>query len=137
MIDHETELVRLAWRFGVVFGPLAAAVALVLRGPGAAATALGCVVLVVGLFALTGMSLRWAARHGSATVRAVALGGFGVRLVLYVALLVTLSPLSFVDRPTIVLTAPLALLALLAAETRLVLRDRRFWWVEPAAEKGP
>lgn len=131
MIDNETAMVHLAWRVGLLVGTVAVIAAALLRGLAGALTAAGSVILVVGLFGLTGLSLRWAARRGPTTVRAVTFGGLFVRLWLYGVLLVTLSPTHLVDRPTIVLTAPLALLTLLAAEVRLVLREPSFWWVEP------
>lgn len=131
MIDNETAMVRAAVRVGVVLGVPATVVAGLVRGPLAAATAAGCILLVVGGFGLTGLALRWAARRGPTTVQGVALGGTLTRLWLYGILFVTLSPTDLVDRPTLALTAPLAMIVLLAVEVRLVTTHREFWMIHP------
>lgn len=132
MFDTETAMVRTAVRVGLVGGVPAVALAALLRGVLGALTAAACILLVVGGFGLTGLALRWAARRGPTTVVAVTLAGVGLRLWVYGLLLVTLSPTDLVDRPTLALTAPLALLVLLAVEVRLVLTHREFWMIHPA-----
>lgn len=133
MIDRELDMVHLAVRVGVILGVPVVLVAAVLRGAPGAWTAAGAFALVTGGFVASGLSLRWAVPRGSAMVRAVALGGMFARLTFYAVLLVLLAPTGLVDRPTIAIAAPLALLTLLAVEVRLVLTDKSFWWVDPAA----
>lgn len=132
MIDRELDMVRLALRVGIVLGVPSVAVAAAFRGAAGAWTAAGAFALVIGGFVVSGLSLRWAAPRGSAMVRAVALGGMFARLTFYAVVLVLLAPTGLVDRPTIAIAAPLALLTLLAVEVRLVLTDKSFWWVDPA-----
>lgn len=132
VIDTDLALVRAAWRVGLAVGVPATAVAGLVRGPRGALTALGAVVLVVGGFGLSGLTLRWASRRGPTTVQAAALGGMLVRFWLYGLLVVTLSPTDIVDGPTLALTAPLAIVVLLVTEVRLVLDRREFWMLHPA-----
>lgn len=131
--DTEMALVRTALRVGAVVVPLAAAAALLLRGPRAGLTAAAITLLVVAVFVSTGMSLRWAARRGPTMVQGVALGGALTRLSLYGLLAVSLGPTDVVDKPTLAVTAPIAIVVLLAAEVRLLLTNRQLWMIDPDA----
>ena len=82
--------------------------------------------MVVGGFLLTGASLRWAGRRGPTTVQAVALGGTVLKFAAYGLLIVALAPLGVIDRPTLAVTAPLALVTLLLVEARLVVTNPEF-----------
>lgn len=130
MIDAETELVRAAVRAGLVVAVPIVAVAAISRGLEGGLTALVTVAFVVGVFALTGWSLRWAAGHGPTAIQAVALGGFFLRLVLYAALIVVLRPVEAIDDTVLAVSAAVALVAVLAYETRIVLTHREFWMVD-------
>ena len=126
MIDPYPRMLSAAWRVGVVLGVVFVPGAAILRGAGGAWTAAGILAVIVGGFLLTGLSLRWAARRGPTSVQAVALGGVVLKLSLYALLIVTLAPLGVIDRPTLGLTAPVALTALLVVEARLVVTNPEF-----------
>lgn len=126
VIDPYPRLLRAAAGVGLVLVVVCVPAAGWLRGVGGAATAAGILAVVVGGFLLTGLSLRWAAPRGPTTVQAVALGGLLVKLSAYALLIVTLAPLGVIDRPTLALTAPVALVALLTVEVRLVVTNPEF-----------
>ena len=126
MIDPYPRLMRAAGLVGLVLGPVSVVGAALVRGADGAWTAAGTILLVVGGFLLTAISLRWAGRRGPTTVQAVALGGMILKLSAYGLLLVLLSPLDIVDRPTLALTAPVALVVLLVTEVRLVTSNPEF-----------
>lgn len=126
MIDPYPRMLNAAWRVGLVLVAVCVPVAAWLQGPRGAATAAGVIAVVVGGFLVTGRSLRWASRRGPTSVQAVALGGVVLKLSVYALLIVTLAPLGVIDRPTLGLTAPVALFALLAVEVRLVVTNPEF-----------
>lgn len=126
MIDPYPRMLAAAWRVGLVLGLVGVPAAAWLRGATGAWTAVGIIAVVVGGFLLTGLSLRWAARRGPTTVQAVALGGVVLKLAFYALLIVTLAPMGVIDRPTLGLTAPVALTALLVVEVRLVVTNPEF-----------
>ncbi len=126
MIDPYPRMLSAAWRVGLVLAVVGVPLAAWARGPRGAATAIGAIAVVVGGFLLTGLSLRWAGRRGPTSVQAVALGGVVLKLSVYAVLIVTLAPLGVIDRPTLALAAPVALLALLAVEVRLVVTNPEF-----------
>lgn len=126
MIDPYPRMLRAAWRVGVVLAVLCVPAAAVVRGARGAWTAAGILLVVVGGFLLTGLSLRWAARRGPTSVQAVALGGVVVKLSLYALLIAILAPLGVIDRPTLGVTAPVALITLLVVEARLVMTNPEF-----------
>lgn len=133
VVDTEMALVRTALRVGAVIVPLAGIIALAVRGPRAGLTAVAITTLVVAVFVSTGMSLRWAARRAPTMVQGVALGGALARLSLYGLLAVSLGPTDVVDKPTLAVTAPIAIVVLLAAEVRLLLTNRQLWMIDPDA----
>ncbi len=133
MFNAESEMVRAALRVGLVVGVPATLVGGVLRGTSGALTALLTVGFVVGVFAVTGRSLGWAAKHGPIAIQAVALGGFFVRLVLYAAMILVLRPVDAIDDTVLAVSAAVAMVAVLTYETRLVLTQREFWFVDASA----
>lgn len=126
MIDPYPRMLGAARRVGLVLLVVFVPAAWLLRGTGGAGTALGVLAVVIGGFLLTGRSLRWAGQRGPTTVQAVALGGTLFKLCLYALLIVTLAPLGVIDRPTLAVTAPLALTILLVVEARLVVTNPEF-----------
>lgn len=64
------------------FGPLVAAVVLLIGGPPAALAALVGAAVVALVYLFSGRALSWAARRSPTALGAAALGGFFVRLVL-------------------------------------------------------
>lgn len=133
MTHHEAAMVQAAQRVGLWVGVPTVVVAGVLRGPAAALTAAGAVAFVVAVFAVTGRSLSWAAERGPVMIQAVALGGFFLRLVVYAALIVALRPVEAIDGTVLAISTAVAMVAVLAAETRLVLTQREFWFVDASA----
>ena len=126
MIDPYPRMLSAAWRVGIALAAVMLPAAAWLRGPRGLLTSLGALLVVVGGFLLTGLSLRWAGRRGPTTVQAVALGGVVLKLSLYALLIATLAPLGVIDRPTLGATAPAALTVLLAVEARLVVTNPEF-----------
>lgn len=126
MIDPYPRMLSAAWRVGLVLAAVCVPAAAGLRGPRGAATAASLIAIVVGGFLLTGLSLRWAGRRGPTSVQAVALGGVVLKLSVYALLIVTLAPMGVIDRPTLGLTAPVAIFTLLAVEVRLVVTNPEF-----------
>ena len=126
MIDPYPRMLRAARRVGLVLAVVMVPAAGLLRGVGGAGTAVGVLAIVIGGFLVTGRSLRWAGQRGPTTVQAVALGGTLVKFCLYGLLIVALAPLGVIDRPTLALTAPLALTTLLVVEARLVVTSPEF-----------
>lgn len=129
----ETTMVRAALRAGFLVAIVMMAVFALLSGTAAALTALGGVSFVTAMFAVTGRSLGWAADRSPTVVQGVALGGFFLRLVLYAALIVVLRPVEAIDGTALAVSAAVAMVAILALETRLVLTHREFWFVDAAA----
>lgn len=126
-------MARAAERVGVVLAVPIVALAGLLRGVAGALTALAGVVLVVGVVALTGRSLAWAAGHGPAVLQAVALGGFALRLMIYAGAIVALRPVEAIDGPVLALTVAVTAVVVLATEARFALRNRQLWWVDAGA----
>lgn len=131
--DHEALLGRAALRVVGLLAVPTVAVAWLLRGSDGATTAAGGLALVgVGQY-LTGLLLSWSARYGTGALMAATLGSFLARLGLYATLIITLSSATFVDAPTLAISVVLAVAAVLAHETRLVLREGSFWWLHASA----
>jgi hypothetical protein len=126
VLDPYPRMLRVGAIVGVVLLAISVPAAALLRGAAGAWTAVGVNVVVVGMFLLTGLSLRWAGRRGPTTVQAVALGGLLLKLSVYGLLLVILAPLGVVDRPTLAVTAPVVIITLLVAEVRLVMTNPEF-----------
>lgn len=131
MHDSEATMARAALPVGSVLAVLAVAIVLPWRGVGAAATALGAVVFVVGNFYLTGRALTWGGRISPAVLQAVALGGFFLKLVVLAIALVLLRPVEAIDGTVLAITTVVATMVVLAFEVRLVSQQATFWWLTP------
>lgn len=134
-IAPEAAMTRAAARFGAVAVVPATLIALWVRGPAGAVTALGSVVLLVAWFALSGLSLAWAARRGLVVLQAVALGGFAVRLSILALIMLALSPVESLDAPVLAATVSVGMVALLVHEVRFVLGRADLWWLRLAQGK--
>ena len=131
--DHEAALGRAALRVVAWLLPPVVGVAGVVRGVEGALTALGGLALVgLGQY-LTGLTLSWAARRSHGLLMGATLFGFLARLGVYVVLIITLSSSPLVDAPSLVASVVIAVAAVLALETRMVLRDGSFWWLQSGA----
>ena len=128
----EPVMARAAVRFGATGVLPAVALALWLRGPAGAVTALGGVALVVGWFVVSGASLAWAARRSLLLLQVVAIGGFAFRLVLLGLIMVALEPVAALDAPVLAVTVAVGMVALLVYEVRFVLGRAELWWLRPA-----
>lgn len=135
MADAEVLLARAAARAGGVFAVPAVGLAWLLRGTAGALSALGAVVLVVGVLALTARSLAWAAAHGPVALQATALGGFMLRLVIYAGAIVALRPVEAIDGPVLAITVASTTIVVLATEVRFALRNSQIWWVDAAQRR--
>lgn len=131
----ESAMTRAALRFGAVAVLPVALLALWVRGSAGAVTALGGVVLLVGWFVLSGLSLAWAARHGLLLLQAVAIGGFAVRLAILGMVMLALAPVEGLDAPVLAVTVSVGMVALLVHEVRFVLGRADLWWLHLAQGK--
>lgn len=132
-LDHEALLGRAAVRVVAVLALPVVGISWVLRGSDAAATAIGGLALVALGQWVTGRSLSWAARRSLTILHVVTLGGFLVRLAVYATLIILLAPTDMVDGPVLAASVALTVVAVLAVETRMVLRDNSFWWLDSSA----
>ena len=129
MIDVEATMVRAAVRVGLPALALATLLAGAVRGIGGALTAAGVVALVLADFVVTGRTLGWGARRGLATLQAVALGGFVIRMAILGLLIAVLHGNTAVDVPVLAVAGAAAVVALLAYEARFVLRTPQLHWL--------
>ncbi len=102
------------------------------------------VAVVAAMYAGSGALLSWAARRGPEWLMGAALAGFGLRLLVYLGLMVLLRPLEVLHGPSLAISAAVLLIASLAWEVRTVQRTPALWWLtsaagapRPAATKGP
>ena len=108
-----------------------------LGAPGLAGAGMA-VAVVAGMQALSGALLSLAARFGPSALLAAALGGYVLKLCIYVVLMVLLRDVEGIDGPSLAVTAAVLLIVVLAWQTRLVLRDQRLFWVaDPLPRAGP
>jgi hypothetical protein len=117
---------RVMVRRALVVGGLAVPVALaagfaVDGGPGAWSAVLG-VVLVVANFAAHGLSLAWAATVSIPVLQVVALGGFAVRMAVFVGALFLLDSQAFFRPAVFGVAAVTSVVGLLVYEARLAAR---------------
>ncbi|MGZ5295112.1 MAG: hypothetical protein ACXWH5_14165 [Actinomycetota bacterium] len=118
----EREMVRRALVPALLALALVTALAGVIAGPGAAASAAIGIVIVYLNFAANGLSLAWASTISVVAVQAVALGGFAVRLAVIVAAMFALNTLDWFSPVAFGLTVVPATMLLLAYEARLAIR---------------
>lgn len=107
--------------------------------PGLAGAGLA-VAVVAGMQALSGGLLSVAAPFGPSALLGAALGGYMLKLCIYALLMVLLGDAQGIHGPSLAVTAAILLVVALAWQTRLVMRDRRLFWVaDPAPDRtaGP
>lgn len=115
-------MVRRALLGGGLTAPLAFAVGFaVAGGPGAWSALLG-VVLIVANFAAHGLSLAWAAGVSIPVLQIMALGGFALRMAVFVGALFILDRQAFFRPAVFGVAAVASILALLVYEARLAAR---------------
>lgn len=130
-------MARAAMRVGAVLAVPVIAVSYLVRDLAGALTAVGALVIVIGQFVVTARSLAWAAKRGPAVVQAVALGGFGLRLMFYAGLILALRPVEAVDGPVLAIVTAASLVILLAWEARLVMNHSEMWFVDADVTPAP
>jgi hypothetical protein len=115
-------MVRRALIGGGLTAPLAFAAGFaVAGGPGAWSALLG-VALIVANFAAHGLSLAWAAGVSIPVLQIVALGGFALRMAVFVGALFILDRQAFFRPAVFGVAAVASMLALLVYEARLAAR---------------
>lgn len=111
------------------------AVCALVAGRGGALGAAIATAVVVGMFAMTGAMMSWAARISPTAMLAAALGGYLLRLMIYAALILLLRPVEAIHDVSLAVSAAVLLVAALAWEMRLVSRSPQLFWVDAAAAK--
>lgn len=94
------------------------------------------VTVVAGMQALSGGLLSLAAPFGPSALLAAALGGYLLKLCIYALLIVLLRDVDGIHGPSLAITAAILLVVALAWQTRLVMRDRRLFWVVDPTPDG-
>jgi hypothetical protein len=118
----ERLMVRKALVPGALAVPIAYGAGLLLAGAGPAASAAIGAFVVLGNFAVHGLSLAWASRVSIPAVHAVALGGAIVRLGVIVATMFALAATEWFSPVAFGLAVVPGTVALLVYEARLVAR---------------
>ncbi len=135
--EPERELVRRILPYSVPAIGLAVVLGWVFVGPGAAASAGIGAALVFVNFVAYAYSLAYAARISLVVLYAVALGGFIVRLMIFVVVIVALRQLDWFSTVAFIAAFVPATIALLALEIRLLGgRMQADMWTIPAESKG-
>lgn len=113
-------------RAGMVAGsaavPVAAFVALLVRGTEGALGAAVAGGLVLANFAVAGLALAWAARRNAALFPAIAMPSYVIRMLGVLATVKALKGATFIDHPTFAVTFAAGVVALLAYECRLYVK---------------
>lgn len=132
----ETRLARAGLACGVAVGvPLVVGAGLVVGPAGALGAAVGT-ALVTLLIGMPGAVARLAAAAGDQAVVAGALVGVGVRLCVYIGVLVALRDVEAVHRPSLAIATAVALVATLAVEMWIVARRPQLTWLRlPAPDR--
>lgn len=134
--DVELRLARSAVAFVTLLAlPVVGVAALVAGGGGALGAAVGAAV-VAGMFAMSGVTLSWAARLGPTALMGAALGGYLLRLMIYALLIVLLRPVETIHGPSLAVSAAVLLVAALMWEVRVVSRLPGAFWVRTDARRG-
>ncbi|CAN5168753.1 hypothetical protein BH20ACT9_BH20ACT9_08700 [soil metagenome] len=134
--DVELRLARSAVVFVTLLAvPVVGVAALVAGGGGALGAAIGAAV-VVGMFAMSGATLSWAARLGPTALMGAALGGYLLRLMIYALLIVLLRPVEAIHGPSLAVSAAVLLVAALVWEVRTVSRLPGLFWVQTGNRPG-
>jgi len=119
-VEPERELVRRALPFLPVGTIVALALGALAAGSGAAWSAAIGFGVVAANFVASALSIAWAARFSPTLVFAVALGGFFVRMVVIVTVLVALNTLSWFSPTSFALSVVPATIILLLFEARVL-----------------
>jgi hypothetical protein len=136
-VEPEREMVRRILPFSVPAIGLAVVLGWVFGGPDAAASAGIGAALVFVNFVAYAYSLAYAARVSLVVLFAVGLGGFIVRLGIFVVVLVVLRQLDWFSTVAFIAAFVPATIALLALEIRLLGgRMQADLWTIPAESKG-
>jgi ATP synthase protein I len=120
MVEPERELVRRASPFIPAAALVAFAVAALLGGRNAGWSAAIAVAVVAANIVASALSIAWAARISPTLVFAVAMGGFFVRMVVIVIVLVGLNTLSWFSPTAFALSVVPATIVLLVFEGRVL-----------------
>ncbi len=115
-------MIRRAIAPGAVAVPVAYLIAALLGGPATGVSAAIGVVVVLANFAAHGWSLAWASRISIAAVQAVALGGFVLRMGVFVGMLFLLNAMPWFSPLAFGIAVVPGTLGLLVFEARLALR---------------
>lgn len=118
--DPERDLVRRLLPFSVPAAAIAFAIGAVASGAGTGWSAALAIAVVAGNLVLSGLSIAWAAGISPVAIYAVALGGFVVRLTVFLVLLVVLTRFGWFSPVAFTAAFVPATLALLVAEMRLL-----------------
>lgn len=125
-------MVSVALLPGMVAATVAYGIGAAAASPGVGLSSALGIVAILGNFALAGWSLAWAARISVATVAAVTLGGWLLRMGLFGGSMYLLGLFSWFSAVAFGLTAVPAFLVLLIAEAMLVLEGTGERLVLPA-----
>jgi hypothetical protein len=120
MVEPERELVRRAMPFFPAAVALAFGLGALAGGPRAGWSCVIGVAVVATNFVASAWSIAWAARISPTLIFAVALGGFFLRMVLLVVVLVGLTTLSWFSPTAFALAVVPTTIVLLVFETRVL-----------------
>lgn len=135
--EPELEVVRKVLPFSVPAVAIAALVAGMLAGSGAAISAALGVVLVFANFVFFAVSVAYAARISLTLLYGVALGGFMVRVVILVVLLLALEQFSWFSVGAFVAAFVVCTVALLSVEIKMIAgRMQADLWNFPDGERA-
>jgi ATP synthase protein I len=120
MVEPERELVRRATPFVPPAAVVAFALGALVGGPDVGWSSVLGIAVVAANFIATAWSIAWAARISPMLLFATALGGFFVRMVFIVIVLVGLTTLSWFSPTAFACTVVPATIALLVFEARVL-----------------
>jgi len=133
--EPERDLVRRLLPFSIPAAAAAFLLGAVASGAGAGWSAALAIAVVAGNLLLSGLSIAWAAGISPVALYAVALGGFMVRLTVFLVLLVLLSRFDWFSPVAFTAAFVPATLGLLVAEMRVLaspkLQSELWYFREP------
>jgi ATP synthase protein I len=118
MVEPERELVRRVLPFVPVAGVIAVVVGVLVSGWDAGWSAAIGIAVVAANFVASALSIAWAARISPTLVFAVAMGGFFIRMVVIVLVLIGLNELAWFSPLAFALSVVPATIVLLVFEAR-------------------
>jgi ATP synthase I subunit len=104
-------------------------------GADGAWSALAAVVIVVVNLLVAALAMSWAARRSLATMTAVALGGFAVRMAVIAGIVAVIRDWSWVNLPALAVSILVTQLGLLLWELKYVSASLAYPGLKPAAPK--